>query len=196
MDDINAKLEALEQGDSAAAEELLPIVYAELRRLASQQLAREGAGHTLQATALVHEVYLRLIAPELDRTKGWAGKAAFFAAAAKAMRRILIDHARARACVKRGGDGRVPAKKVTLDAATLAQSENPDDLMAVDHAISRLEIQDADLARLVRLRFFVGLSTRETAEALGISERTVRREWTLAKAWLRRELSHEAGKDE
>lgn len=168
-------------GDRRAADALLPLVYEQLRAIARQRMAGERPGNTLQATALVHEAYLRLVG---EREVAWAGRAHFFATAAEAIRRILIDHARARAQVKRGG-GR---QRVPLNVVDLAVDADPHGILSVDEAISRLEIQDAELGRIVRLRFFAGLSERETAEVLGVSDRSVRRAWALARAWLRREL--------
>ena len=171
-------------GDAVAADELFPLVYDELRRLARRRMAEERAGHTLQATALVHEVYLKLVG---DQKEAWGGRGQFFAAAAEAMRRILIDHARRHAGLKRGGGrGKVPLSAV--DLATASRDHAPE-ILALDEAISRLEQVSPDVAAVVRLRFYAGLSVEETAEALGISPRTVKREWTYARARLFRELS-------
>jgi len=152
------------EGDSHAAAELFPLIYAELRSLARQRMANERAGHTLQATALVHEVYLKLLG---DRRNPWASRKQFFFAAAEAMRQILIDHARARGGLKRGG-GR---NRVPLSVVDLAADEQIPEILALDEAISRLEKVSPDVAAVVRLRFYAGLSVEETAEALGISPR-------------------------
>jgi RNA polymerase sigma factor (TIGR02999 family) len=168
------------EGDSDAAGRLFPLVYQQLRNLARQRMANERPGHTLQATALVHEVYLKLLGGEAP----WANQKQFFFAAAEAMRQILIDHARARAGQKRGG-GR---KRVPLSGLDLASDEQIPQILALDEAISRLEKISPDVAAVVRLRFYAGLSVEETAEALGISPRTVKREWTYARARLFREL--------
>jgi RNA polymerase sigma factor (TIGR02999 family) len=172
-----------DEGDRAA-EQLFPQVYTELRNLARRRLADERPGHTLQATALVHEVYLKLLN---NNGAAWAGRRQFFFAAAEAMRQILIDHARARAGPKRGG-GR---KRVPLNVLDLAKDEQVSEILAVDEAISRLEKVSPDVAAVVRLRFYAGLSVDETAEALGVSPRTVRREWTYARARLIRELGYD-----
>ncbi len=167
----------------AAADELLSVVYQQLRRIAQQRMAGERTDHSLQATDLVHEAYLRLIG---DQKVAWAGRAHFFHAAAEAMRRILIEHARAKGRIKRGGA--VERKRLPLSVVDLAVLADPDEILSVDDAVCRLERQDADLGRLVRLRFYAGLSERETAQVLGVSDRTVRRDWLLAKAWLSRAL--------
>ena len=174
-------LAAANAGDKRAAGELLPLVYQELRRLAAQRLADERPGHTLQPTALVHEAYLRLIG---DDGRRWADRTHFFRAAAESMRRILIDHARAKRGPKRGG----ARNRVPLDLAELAAEADGDEILAVTEAISRLEAQNPEVAEIVRLRFYVGLTVEETAQALGVSERTVYRDWTFARAWLIREL--------
>jgi RNA polymerase sigma factor (TIGR02999 family) len=160
-----------------SALELLPIVYDQLRRLAQQRMATEKPGHSLQATALVHEAFLRIVG---DREEGWAGRAQFFAAAAEAMRRILIEHARARGCVARGG-GR---ERVTLSGVDLGAVEDLDQVLTIDEAFQRLMQADPRAADVVRLRFYAGLSEAETAAALQTSERSVRREWAYARAWL------------
>jgi RNA polymerase sigma factor (TIGR02999 family) len=169
-------------GDAVAAEELLPLVYAELRRIAKSHLDRfGGAGRTLQATALVHEAYVKLIGAE---DPGWNGKAHFFAAAARAMRNILVDQARRRGSIKRGGD----RERVSLEEAEIAVDEPREDIIALDAALKKLEEHDRGLADLVMLRYFSGLTEPEAAVALNMSERTVRRDWQYARAWLREQI--------
>ena len=177
MTDVTRILADIEHGDGRAAEELLPLVYAELRELANQRLAGEGPGHTLQPTALVHEAYIRLVG---DHSHEWESRRHFFAAAALAMRRILIEHARKRKRLKRGGDRR----RLPASLADLAETHNFEEIMAVDDAIGRLEEEDPQAAEVVRLRFFAGLSVEQTAQALKLSPRTVAREWVYARAWL------------
>jgi len=160
-----------------SASELLPVLYDELRRLARGHIAREHPGHALTPTALVHEAFLRIAA---DRGQGWTSRAQFFAAAAEAMRRILIEDARARGRVRSGGT----RKRITLTGIDLAAPEDLDQVVAVDEVLQRLAQADPRAAEVVRLRFYAGLSEAETAEALGLSERTVRREWSFARAWL------------
>jgi RNA polymerase sigma factor (TIGR02999 family) len=171
-------------GEPVDMGELLPLVYGQLHAIAARHMAGERAGHTLQATALVHEAYLRLLGTE---PLAFPSKAHFFAAAAEAMRRILIDHARAKRSAKRGG-GRTG---LPLDALELARRDDPGEILSVDEALSRLEEQDRRLADLVKLRFFAGLSEAEIAAVLGVTERTVRRDWVLARAWLTRALTAE-----
>ncbi len=185
MTDVTRILADIERGDGRAAEELLPLVYAELRALASQRLAGEGPGHTLQPTALVHEAYIRLVG---DTSQEWENRRHFFAAAAQAMRRILIESARKRKRLKRGGDRR----RLPANLAELAETHNFEEIVAVDDAIRRLEEEDPQAAEIVRLRFFAGLSVDQTAEVLERSPRTVAREWTYARAWLFRVLQGEA----
>lgn len=171
-------------GNRAALERLLPIVYGELRRLARRELRRERAGHTLQPTALVHELYVRLVD---QRRASWENRAQFFAVAAQLMRRILVDHARARVAAKRGGS----SPRVSLDEAgdAIDVAIAPAfEVLAVDRALTRLTLLDPEQARIVELRFFSGLSVDETAHVLGRSPRTIKREWRLAKAWLYRHL--------
>ena len=169
-------------GDDAAAGDLLPLVYAQLRAVAQQRMVNERPGHTLQATALVHEAYLKLVGP---RDVPWQNQAHFYAAAAEAMRRILLDHAKARGRQKRGGNRRV----VPLDVAVLAEQADSEQIVALDEAVCRLEEQEPEAANVVRLRFYAGLSVDQTAEALNLSPRTVDRRWQFARAWLFRELS-------
>ncbi|MHC5025074.1 MAG: ECF-type sigma factor [Planctomycetota bacterium] len=182
--DATALLGAAAAGDRQAADELVPLVYAQLRRAAQQQLAAErdgGAGHTLSATALVHEAYVKLIGP---RRVPWAGRAHFYAAAAAAMRQLLVDHARAKAGPKRGGD----RKRMALDLRSLPDLECPEEsegFLILDETISRLESEDPQAAEVVRLRFFAGLTVEETAAALDVSAPTVKRRWAFARAWLK-----------
>lgn len=178
--DDSAEISRILQGPSPDMDRLLPLVYGKLREIAAQRMAGERPGHTLDATGLVHEAYLKLVHGPL----GWHGKAQFYAAAAEAMRRILVDHARARGRGKRGG-GRT---RLPLDVVELASREDPSEILSVDEAVRRLEERDPRMAEIVKLRFFAGLSDEETARALGITDRTVRREWTLARAFLQREL--------
>ncbi len=169
-------------GDRGALDELIPLVYEECRRLAARQLARERPGHTLDATGLVHELYLRLVD---QRRASWANRAQFFAIAARLMRRILVDQARARGARKRGGS----AVLISLDAA--AAAAGPDeaaDVLAIDSALERLAHFDPEQVKIVELRFFAGLTVEETAQALGRSPRTIKREWRVARAWLHQEL--------
>ena len=179
--DITRLLEAVGDGDPHAAQKLLPQVYEQLRKAAQKQMAGERSEHTLQATALVHEAYIRLVG---SHEVAWENRAHFYVAAAEAMRRILIEHARKRGRIKRGGD----LNRVPLSAVYLAEEAHHEEIMSVDSAIRRLEERDSRMAKIVRLRFFAGLSTEETAETLGLSDRTVRREWALARAWLHKEL--------
>ena len=173
-------LSAIEQGDPHAAEQLLPLVYDELRKLATQKLAQEKPGQTLQATALVHEAYLRVVGA--DQIGHWDGRGHFFAAAAEAMRRILVDQARRRQAAKRGG----LQKRVELPESSLAAPMPDDELLALHEALEQLAIVDSAAADLVRLRFFAGLKTTEAAEALGISVRSAHDLWAYARSWLRR----------
>jgi RNA polymerase sigma factor (TIGR02999 family) len=184
MNDVTRILSAIEQGDPKAAGELLPLVYDELRRLAKQRLAREEPGQTLQATALVHEAYLRLVAGEA--VQRWDSRGHFFAAAAEAMRRILVDNARRKAAEKRGGQ-RERQELADVDVAAPVPSP-PEDLLALDEALAKLEVHDPDKAQLVKLRYFAGLSEEEAARALGISRTTAHRHWRYAKVWLLNEL--------
>src|SRR5262245_26815454 len=182
MSDVTHILSAIEDGDAHAAGQLLPLVYDELRRLAAHKLAREAPGQTLEATALVHEAYLRLV--NAEKAEHWDGRGHFFAAAAEAMRRILIDNARRKQADKHGGDW----QRHELLEAELAIDSTGDELLAVDAALSRLATREPVIARLVELRFFAGLTLVEAAGCLGISERKAYRHWAYARAWLRREL--------
>ena len=182
MSEITRVLSALQQGDPRAADELLPLIYAELRRLAAAKMAREQPGHTLQATALVHEAWLRL------GDGVFANRAHFFAAAAEAMRRILIDHARRKNAVKRNAG----AQRIDLDRVDVAVEADEETLLLVNDAVEKLAKENPQAAELVKLRFFVGLDYEEAAQALGISERSSKRCWAFARAWLYRELSRHA----
>ena len=178
---MTALLTAWRGGDQRALERLIPIVYGDLRRIAAQYMRSEADGHTLQTTALVHEAYLRLIR-EQERT--WENRAHFFGVAAQIMRNLLVDHARKAARAKRGGG----AVEVQLDASSKPGRVDPEDLLALDDALRRLAELDARACRIVELRYFVGLTNKEIAEVIQISEKTVKREWGTAKAWLRAEL--------
>ncbi len=185
MSEVTRILSAIEGGDDHAAKELLPLVYDELRRLAAQKIAREKPGQTLQATALVHEAYVRLV--DGERAGRWDSRGHFFAAAAEAMRRILIDNARRKKAEKHGG-GR---QRLNLDEAQSVGESPPDELLALDEALSRLESVDPVAARLVNLRYFAGLTMPEAASALGLSLRNAERNWTYARTWLRRAMARE-----
>jgi RNA polymerase sigma factor (TIGR02999 family) len=182
MSDVTRILSAIEQGDPSAAEQLLPLVYDELRKLAASRLAQETPGQTLQATALVHEAYLRLIGP--DDQAQWENRGHFFAAAAEAMRRILVDAARRKGAIRHGGE----LVRLQLEPDLAAAPEVREDLIALDEALARLAVEDPLKAELVKLRYFAGLTLPEAAAALGISERTAGRQWAFARAWLRREI--------
>jgi RNA polymerase sigma factor (TIGR02999 family) len=181
MSDVTRILNAIERGDgepdTKAADELLPLVYEELRHLAAQQLSREHPGHTLQATALVHEAYLRLVGSE---DHSWKSRAYFFGAAAEAMRRILVEHARRKQRPKHGGD----CQRVDLDGRALPVGAPRDDLLALDEALTALAAVDGTKAEVVKLRYFAGLTLEQAAQALDISPTTAKRHWIYAKAWL------------
>jgi RNA polymerase sigma-70 factor, ECF subfamily len=172
----------LSGGNRAVVDELIPFLYRELKRIAAAQLRSERPGHTLQATALVHEAYLKLVD---QRRVTWQNRAHFFGVAAQVMRRILLDYAKGRARGKRGGD----LRKTSLDEALVVSHDRAFELVQIDEALQRLEAFDQRQAKVVEMRFFGGLSVEETAEALGVSEPTVKREWAMAKAWLHREIS-------
>ena len=182
MTDVTRLLYAIEQGDSAAAEALLPVVYDELRRMAAQHIARERPGQTLDATALVHEAWLRLV--DGERADHWNSRRHFIAAAAQAMRRILVDRARARGSLKRGG-GR---GRVALDGLGVTAPESPDELLALDEALTRLAAVEPQAAELVHFRYFGGQTMSASADLLGLSLRSTHRLWAYAKAWLLQEL--------
>ncbi len=181
MNEVTLILSAMDRGDLRAAEQLLPLVYDELRKLASQRLAQEKPGQTLQATALVHEAYLRLVG---EQDPGWDGRGHFFAAAAEAMRRILVDNARKKRTGKHGGAHR----RRDMDRFDVADEAAPDDLLDLDEALNKLAGEDPAKAELVKLRYFAGLSVEEAAVALGISRATADRHWHYARVWLYCEL--------
>ena len=185
MNDVTRILSAIEQGDPQAAEQLLPLVYAELRRLAAQKLVSEKPGQTLQATALVHEAYLRLV--DADKAQSWDSRGHFFAAAAEAMRRILVDKARKKQRLKRGNN----RLRVDLNEVEIAIEGPADDIIALDEALTTLAQKHPQRAELVKLRYFAGLTIDEAAQVLGISPSTADRHWTYARAWLYRELAPE-----
>ena len=178
MSDVTRILSAIDQGDPHAASELLPLVYDELRKLAAQKLAQEKPGQTLQATALVHEAYLRLV--DVERAQHWNSKGHFFAAAAEAMRRILVENARRKRSLKHGGGRR----RVALDDIPATQ-HGPDDLLALDEALTALATEDQHSAALVKLRLYAGLSVEEAGEVLNLSRAEAYRHWRYARAWLR-----------
>jgi RNA polymerase sigma factor (TIGR02999 family) len=182
VNELTVILRRIDQGDPQAANELLPLVYEELRKLAAQKMARESPGQTLQATALVHEAWLRLGG---DDQPDWQNRAHFFAAAAEAMRRILIDNARRKHYLRHGGG----AERVNLDGLDLAASMDDEQLLALHEALDQLAQHDAQKAELVKLRFFAGLTQEQTAQVLGVSEPTVKRHWAYARAWLFREMN-------
>jgi len=186
MNDVTRILSAIEEGDPQAAEQLLPLVYDELRKLAAQKLTQEKPGRTLQATALVHEAYLRLV--DADKTQHWNSRGHFFAAAAEAMRRILVERARKRGRLKRGGD----RQRLDLDAVQLSVKEVSDDVLALDDALTELTQQHPQKAELVKLRYFAGLTVAEAAQVLGIATSTADRYWTYARAWLYRRIVGDA----
>jgi RNA polymerase sigma factor (TIGR02999 family) len=186
MNDLTRILSSIEQGDPRASEELLPLVYGELRRLAKQRLAQEKPGQTLQATALVHEAYLRLTGG--DETHHWNNRGHFFAAAAEAMRRILVENARRKRAEKHGGR----LERHDLDDLEIAAPAPSEDLLALDEALAKLEAEDPTKAQIVKLRYFAGLSEADAAAVLGISRATVQRHWRYAKVWLLGEV-REAG---
>jgi len=181
VSEVTRILNSIGEGDREAAERLLPIVYEELRRLAAHKLAAEAPGQTLQPTALVHDAYLRLVGHEDPR---WENRGHFFAAAAEAMRRILVDRARRKGRVRHGG-GR---QRIDLDRVDLAVDAPAEELLALNEALDKLECEDSEKARLVKLRFFAGLTSQQAAEALGVSKATADRHWSFARAWLYHEI--------
>ncbi len=185
MSDVSRILSAIAQGDPHAAEQLLPLVYDELRQLAAQKLAQEKPGQTLQATALVHEAYLRLV--DVEKTQHWDSRRHFFAAAAEAMRRILVEKARRKSSVKHGGQ----RARIDLDEALVVGDEPRQDLLELDEVLDQLAAADPRAAELVKLRFFAGLTGEQTAETLGISPRAADLLWAYARAWLFEKLQRE-----
>jgi len=184
MTDVTRILNAIERGDAKATDELLPLVYEELRLLAAQKLSQEKPGQTLQATALVHDAYLRLVE---TRDQSWNSRGHFFKAAAEAMRRILVENARRKRRLKRGGNQR-RAADVPIDTLESQMNLSTDDLMTLDEALTRLAKEESVLADVVSLHCFAGLPLIQVAEIMGVSSRTVERHWSFARAWLRREL--------
>ena len=184
MTDVTRILNALEQGDAKAADELLPLVYEELRLLAAQKMAQERPGQTLQATALVHEAYIRLVK---GGDQDWHGRGHFFSAAAEAMRRILVDSARRKQSMRRGGH----RQKINLSDAFLVIDDPKEDILAVNEALDKLAGEDQKLAEVIKLRYFAGLTLDQIATIMGIGRRTVDRYWALGRAWLYQEISQE-----
>jgi len=182
MSDVTRILNAIEQGDSGATEDLLPLVYEELRLLAAQKMSQEAPGQTLQATALVHEAYIRLVE---DKNRDWNSRGHFFKAAAEAMRRILVENARRKKRLKHGGN----RERQTLDETAIAADKQDLDLLALDEAFAKLEADDPEKASLVKLRYFAGLTTSQAAKILNISLPTANRHWSYARSWLFREIS-------
>lgn len=201
MSEVTRILSAIEQGDAHAAEQLLPLVYEELRKLAAQRMAQEAPGQTLQATALVHEAYLRLVASgdaSAPRARRWDNRGHFFAAAAEAMRRILLNRARDKKRLKRGGDRRrIDAAQVAqaaqLDQVEIALDTSDELLIALDEALALLAVEDPSAAQLVNLRFFAGLTLKDAAASLGLAMRTAERQWAYARAWLFARLRQDEG---
>ena len=186
MSEVTRVLSAIEQGDPHAAEQLLPLVYDELRKLAAQKLSQEKPGQTLQATALVHEAYLRLV--DIDKAQHWNGRGHFFAAAAEAMRRILVDQARRKLSLRRGGN----LQRQPIEDREIEAPEPSVDVLAVHEALERFQGVDATGAQIVKLRYFAGLTIPQAAEALGISTSTADRSWAYARAWLHAALKQDA----
>jgi RNA polymerase sigma factor (TIGR02999 family) len=187
MNEVTRILSAIEEGDPHAAEQLLPLVYEELRQLAAAKLAQERPGQTLQATALVHEAYLRLV--DVAEAQHWHSRLHFFASAAEAIRRILLDRARGKHRLKRGGGWR----RLRVEEMDLAVAEPPEGLLALDEALQKLSQEDPACAELVKLRFFAGLTLQEAAASLGVARRTADRWWAFARSWLYDELSRGGG---
>jgi RNA polymerase sigma factor (TIGR02999 family) len=185
MSEVTEMLTAIERGEPRAAEELLPLVYDELRRLAAQQLAREKPGQTLQATALVHEAWLRLVGPEPGAAEAkWSGRRHFFGAAAEAMRRILVENARRKQSLKYGGG----LERVNWEQVELAEAMPPAELLVLDEALGELAATDPETVELIKLRFYAGLTDNQAAEMLGVSRRTADRMWAFGRAWLYRAI--------
>ena len=197
MSDVTRILSQIEAGDPSAAEQLLPLVYDELRKLAAAKLAQEKPGQTLQATALVHEAWLQLVGLDGDandaaqngRPPRWNGRGHFYAAAAEAMRRILIQNARRRKAQKRGGQW----ERIELDPALLPAADRSDKMLALDEALQRLEREQPEKAQLIKLRFFAGMTNQEAAALLGVSTTTADRHWAYARAWMQREMASVSG---
>jgi len=185
MSDVTQILNQIESGDPAAAEQLLPLVYAELRKLAAAKMVQEKPGQTLQATALVHEAYLRLV--DVEQAQQWNGRGHFFAAAAEAMRRILVENARHKQALKCGGD----RQRLELSEQELVVDPAPEKILAIDDLLDKLHQESAEVAALVKLRIFAGMSVNEAATALQISRSAAFRHWTYARAWLRAEVGDE-----
>lgn len=183
MTDVTQILDRIERGDPAAAQQLLPLVYNELRKLAGQRIGQENPGHTLQATALVHEAYLRLV--DVEQAQHWDSRGHFFAAAAEAMRRILVENARRKGRLKRGGN----LQQVELSEDAVAAPEIHEDLIALDEALDRLKAIDAEAVQLVHLRYFVGMSIPDAAKLMGIAPRSADRVWAFARAWLHQQIT-------
>jgi RNA polymerase sigma factor (TIGR02999 family) len=189
MSDVTHILSAIEQGDPHASAQLLPLVYDELRKLATQKMAQERPGQTLEATALVHEAYLRLV--DVRKAQHWETRGHFFAAAAEAMRRILLNRARDKKRVKRGGERR----RIDLEQLEIALDGSDEQLIALDEALALFAVEDPSATQLVKLRFFAGLSLKDAAASLGIAQRTAERQWAYARAWLYARLRQEQGQD-
>ena len=185
MTDITQILSQIESGDAVAAEELLPLVYDELRKLATQRMGHEKAGQTLQATALVHEAYLRLV--DVNQAQHWNSRGHFFAAAAEAMRRLLVERARRKKRMRHGGGH----KRLDLDTELFISSDGDEMVLAINDALERLAVEEPEAVEVVKLRYFAGLTIEETAAAMSISVRTVNRHWTYARAWLYQQLGNE-----
>jgi len=186
MSEVTRILDGLKQGDAKSTDELLPLVYQELRRLAAQRMAKEGAGHTLQPTALVHEAWLRLAE---GQNQQWDNRGHFFAAAAEAMRRILIENARRKHSLKRGAK----VERLNLEELEVASISDPETMLLVNDALEKFEQEDPAAAQLVKLRFFAGMTNEEAGQVLGVTDRTAKRYWTFARAWLFRELRSQTG---
>ena len=185
MSDVTRILSQIEEGDPSAAEQLLPLVYEELKKLAAAKMAAERSDHTLQATALVNEAYVRLV--DVERAPHWNGRGHFFGAAAEAMRRILVNHARDKATAKRGGNW----NRVSLEAIAISDGIRPDEMISLNDAFEQLADQDAEAAEIARLRIFAGMTIPEISEVTGTARRTVDRLWSFSRAWLRTQLTDE-----
>lgn len=188
MNDVTRLLDKIQHGDACAADKLLPLVYEELRKLAAARMANEASDHTLQATALVHEAWMRLVGGNAGST--FANRAHFFAAAAEAMRRILIERARRKSAEKRGRH----RERVDVDKIEIAADADDDTLLLVDESLEKLALEDADAAKIVKLRFFGGLTLEEAGQVMGVTERTAKRYWAFARAWLFDEIRQSLGR--